>query len=93
MAGKSLFKIIYPRKTLLILYKSTIFLRLSMHQAKPKNIIILLQDNIGAFYVDTLGGLSISSELNTIGHPTDDKSNRAKRSFSERTSKIVSNFW
>ena len=40
-----------------------------MHQAKPKNIIILLQDNIGAFYVDTLGGLSISSELKKIFSP------------------------
>lgn len=36
------------------------------YQGKPKNIVILLQESLGARYVNSLGGLPISPELDTL---------------------------
>ena len=36
------------------------------YQGKPKNIVILLQESLGARYVKTLGGLPISNELDKL---------------------------
>ncbi len=36
------------------------------YQGKPKNIVILLQESLGARYVKTLGGLPLSPELDTL---------------------------
>lgn len=52
------------------LYKNSEIPTQTYHQAsyqgKPKNIVILLQESLGARYVKTLGGLPISSELDQL---------------------------
>ena len=52
------------------LYKNSEIPTQSYHQAsyrgKPKNIVILLQESLGARYVKTLGGLPLSPELDNL---------------------------
>ncbi|TMM45039.1 LTA synthase family protein [Colwellia ponticola] len=52
------------------LYKNSAVPTQTYHQAsyqgKPKNIVILLQESLGARYVNFLGGLPISPELDTL---------------------------
>jgi len=43
-------------------------LRLPVYQGKPKNLVIILEESLGAQYVSSLGGLPLTPEINKLNN-------------------------